>query len=79
MTAVLANLKSVAELTLLTYVTGFLGLVTASGFDLTDMGALRGALVAALPAALAAVYGVAVRRLGDVKSALALSPGDTDK
>lgn len=67
-------LASLAELTLLTYLTSFLGLVLAAGFDLTELGSLRAAAVAALPAALSVVYGVAMRRVGVLNAALISGP-----
>lgn len=65
-------LKSLAELTGAAYATSFLGLLLASGFDLTDIGALRAAAVAAVPAGLAVVYGALARFKGNYASALAV-------
>jgi len=64
-------IKSVLELALLTWITTFIGTVTAAGFDLMNISAYRAAAVSAIPAAVAAVYGFAVRRLGNSDSALA--------
>lgn len=65
-------LRSLAELTAVTYGTAFLGLVLANDFDLTDIGALKAAATAALPAALAVVYGALARLKGNYNSALAV-------
>lgn len=64
--------KSLVELTAATYGTAFLGLVLAAGFDLTDIGSLKAAAVAAVPAALAVVYGALARFAGNFDSALAV-------
>lgn len=63
-------LKSLAELVVLTYATSFLGLVTASGFNLLDVSALKSAAAASLPAAAAVLYGAVARLLGNYNSAL---------
>lgn len=65
-------LKSLAELTVVTYATAFLGLVLANDFDLTDISALKASAMAALPAALAVVYGALARLKGNYDSALAV-------
>lgn len=65
-------LKSLAELTLLTYLVTFLGLLTANGFDLTNLGAVKAAAVASIPAAMAVVYGALARLIGNYNSALAV-------
>lgn len=65
-------LKSLAELTVLTFLVTFLGLLTANGFDLTDLGAVKAAAVASIPAALAVVYGALARLIGNYNSALAV-------
>ncbi|MFI6443836.1 holin [Kitasatospora sp. NPDC050543] len=46
-----------AERTVATYVVAFLGLLLADGVDLTSVGTLRAAVVAALPAALTVIKG----------------------
>lgn len=69
-------LKSLAELVILTYATTLLGLLTANGFDITDLSADKAASVAAFPAVLAVLYGAAARALGNVNSALAVDTRD---
>lgn len=62
-------LMDMLERTLATYAVTLLGLVTADGFDLTDVGAAKAAAIAALPAALTVIKsGVAVF-VGDPASA----------
>lgn len=70
--------KSLFELVVLTYGVTFLGLVTANGFDLFDVSALRAAAGSALPAALVVVYAALVKRLGDRNSALASGKRGTE-
>ena len=70
-------LKSLAELAALTYAVGFLGLVSAAGFDITDMGAVKAASLAAFPSVLAVLYGAAVKGLGNRNSALAVDTRDS--
>uniref|UniRef100_A0AAU7GZ96 Holin n=1 Tax=Streptomyces phage Geonosis TaxID=3158856 RepID=A0AAU7GZ96_9CAUD len=72
-------LKSLLELALLTYAVAFLGLITADGFDLLNLGAVKAAATAALPTALAVVYGALVRLLGNFNSALAVDTRDRDR
>lgn len=62
--------KSLAELVGLTYAATFLGLMTASGFDLTNIAAVKAAGLAAFPAAVAVVYQAAAKALGNRNSAL---------
>ncbi|MEX2984890.1 holin [Streptomyces sp. C36] len=62
-------LADIAERTLAAYVTTFLGLIIADGFDLTDVSALKAAAVAALPAALSVIKGAIGSRIGDKGSA----------
>lgn len=69
-------LKSLLELALLTFGVTFLGLVTADGFNLLDVGALKAAATASLPAAIAVVYGALARLLGNFNSALAVDTRD---
>lgn len=69
-------LKSLVELALLTFGVTFLGLITADGFDLLNLGAVKAAATASLPAALAVVYGALVRLLGNFNSALAVDTRD---
>lgn len=65
-------LKSLIELVAVTYGTAFLGLVLANDFDLTDIGALKAAATAALPAGLSVVYSAFARFKGNYDSALAV-------
>lgn len=61
------------ERTVATYATAFLGLLLADGFDLTSVGALRAAAVAALPAALTVLKGAIGTLVGDPTSAALLA------
>lgn len=61
-----------AERTVATYVVALLGLLAADGFDLTSLGALKAAGVAALPAALTVVKSAAASLVGDPTSAALL-------
>lgn len=72
-------LKSLLELALLTYAVAFLGLITADGFDLLNLGAVKAAATAALPTALAVVYGALARLLGNYNSAMAVDTRDRDR
>lgn len=49
--------KDLLERTAAAYGTAFLGLLLATGFDLTDVSALKAAAVAAIPAGLTVIYG----------------------
>lgn len=69
-------LKSLFELVALTYAVTFLGIVTAAGFDITDLSSVRAAAVAGIPAVLAVVYGVVARALGNLNSALVVDTRD---
>lgn len=72
-------LKSLLELALLTYAVAFLGLITADGFDLLNLGAVKAAATASLPTALAVVYGALARLLGNFNSALSVDTRDRDR
>lgn len=61
--------RDVFERTVGTYVSVFLGLITAAGFDLMDMGALKAASIAALPAALTVLKGLLGTLVGDPATA----------
>ncbi|MEV0279741.1 holin [Streptomyces sp. NPDC050610] len=63
------TLADIAERTVTAYVTTFLGLLMADGFDLTSVSALKAAAVAALPAALSVLKGTIGTRVGDKSSA----------
>ncbi|MGI5336739.1 holin [Streptomyces sp. CA-181903] len=58
-------LADIAERTIAAYLTTFLGLLIADGFDLTDVSALKAAAIAALPAALSVIKGAIGRYVGD--------------
>ncbi|GHC43110.1 holin [Streptomyces cinnamoneus] len=62
-------LLDIAERTLAAYVTTFLGLLIADGFDLTSVSAIKAAAIAALPAALSVIKGAIGSRFGDKGSA----------
>ncbi|UQI44691.1 holin [Streptomyces sp. HU2014] len=62
-------LIDVLERTLAAYLTTFLGLLLADGFDLTDVSALKAAAIAAVPAALSVIKGAIGTRFGDRTSA----------
>lgn len=72
-------LKSLVELTLATYAVTFLGLLLATGFDLTDISAVKAAAVASVPAALAVVYGALARFIGNFSSALAVDTRELNR
>ena len=69
-------LKSLAELVFLTYAATFLGLLTADGFDLTDLSAVKVAATAALPSAIVVIYGALAKLLGNANSALVVDTRD---
>lgn len=71
-------LKSLGELTGLTYAASFLGLLAADGFNVLDLGAVKVAAASALPAAVAVLYGSVARLLGNYNSALAVDTRDKD-
>ncbi|MBZ4318670.1 holin [Streptomyces huiliensis] len=58
-------LADIAERTIAAYLTTFLGLLIADGFDLTDVSALKAAAIASLPAALSVIKGALGRYVGD--------------
>ncbi|MEV5510310.1 holin [Streptomyces orinoci] len=62
-------LIDIAERTIAAYVTTFLGLILADGFNLTSVSALKAAAIAALPAALSVIKGAIGRYIGDKDSA----------
>lgn len=62
-------LKDLAERTVAAWALAFLGLLLASGFDYTDVGALKAAGLAAVPAALQIVYSFLASLVGDPKTA----------
>ncbi|GGR19655.1 holin [Streptomyces netropsis] len=68
-------IADIAERTLAAYVTTFLGLLLADGFDLTDISALKAAAIASIPAALSVIKGAIGVRLGDKSSAAWLPAG----
>ncbi|KNB50327.1 holin [Streptomyces caatingaensis] len=62
-------LVDIAERTVAAYLTTFIGLLLADGFDLTSVSALKAAAIAALPAALSVIKGALGRYVGDKDSA----------
>lgn len=72
-------LKSLAELAGLTYAASFLGLLTATGFDITNLTAVKAAGIAAFPSVLVVLYGAVVKALGNRNSALAVDTRDQGK
>ncbi|MGW1074065.1 holin [Streptomyces sp. NPDC002537] len=68
-------LVDIAERTLAAYVTTFIGLIIADGFDLTSVSALKAAAIASLPAALSVIKGAIGSRFGDSGSAAWLPGG----
>jgi Putative lactococcus lactis phage r1t holin len=71
-------LIDILERTLAAYLTTFLGLLIADGFDLTNVSALKAAAIAALPAALSVIKGAIGARFGDRTSAAWL-PGKNER
>lgn len=65
----MSYLRDLAERTLATYVQAFVGLLVAGWSGALDLGTLRAAAVAAIPAALAVVKGGLARLVGDPQSA----------
>jgi len=65
-------LLDLAERTAATYATTFLGLLLADGVDLTSLGTLKAAAIAALPAALAVVKGGIAFFVGEPNTAALL-------
>lgn len=57
-------LRDLAERTISTYVQALAGLLIAGWSDAVDLGTLRAAAVAAIPAALAVVKGLVARQFG---------------
>ena len=62
-------LKDVVERTAAAYVTTFLGLLLATGMDLTNLSAVKAAAIAAIPAALSVIKGVVGSMFGDTSTA----------
>ncbi|WP_058047728.1 holin [Streptomyces roseifaciens] len=62
-------LLDILERTAAAYITTFLGLLLADGFDLTDVSALKAAAIASLPAALSVIKGAIGTRFGEKGSA----------
>jgi hypothetical protein len=63
-------LKSLIELVVATYALSFLGALLADGFDIYNLGAVKAAAGAAVPAGLAIVYGALARFVGNFQSAV---------
>lgn len=53
------------ERTVGTYAVAFLGLLLADGFDLTNLGELKGAAIAAIPAGLSVLKAAIGTLIGD--------------
>jgi hypothetical protein len=64
------------ERTLGAYATTFLGLLLASGFDLTSISAVKAAAVASIPAALSVLKAVIGTAFGDPSTVGWLPRGD---
>ncbi|MET8297389.1 holin [Streptomyces sp. NPDC005180] len=62
-------ITDIVERTIATYAATFLGLLLADGFDITSLGALKAASIAALPAALSVVKGALGPLVGDSSTA----------
>ena len=58
-------LLDTVERTVGTYAVAFLGLLLADGFDLTNLGELKAAAVAAIPAALSVLKAAVGTLIGD--------------
>ncbi|MGW1278006.1 holin [Streptomyces tsukubensis] len=56
------------ERTVAAYVTTLLGLLLATGFDLTDISALKAAAIAAVPAALSVLKAAVGSLVGDPRT-----------
>ncbi|MFE6865999.1 holin [Kitasatospora sp. NPDC057692] len=65
-------IRDLLERTLATYAVTLLGLLTAGAVDLTDLGALRAAAIAAIPAGLTVLKGALASLVGDPQSAALL-------
>lgn len=65
-------LTDLVERTAATYALTALGLLTADGFAITNLGADKAALVAAIPAGLTVVKGFIARFVGDPNTAALL-------
>lgn len=68
--------KSLTELVVLTYAVTFVGTITATGFDLFELAAVKAAAGSAIPAALVVLYGAAAKALGNRQSALIVDTRD---
>lgn len=66
------------ERTIAAYLTTFIGLLLADGFDLTDVSALKAAAIAALPAALSVLKAAIGARIGD-RSTVAWLPKESGR
>jgi hypothetical protein len=61
--------KDLIERTVASYALSFVGLLLATGFDLTDLSAVKAASLAAVPAGLQVVYSALAFFVGSPKSA----------
>lgn len=64
-----AFLVDAAERVLVTYLEAFFALLITDGLELTDLGALKLAAIAAIPAGLAALKAVVASAIGSPTSA----------
>lgn len=69
-------LRDAVERTLATYVQALAGLLIAGWSDMVDVGTLRAAAVAAIPAGLAVLKAAIARRFGDPESAALIGEYD---
>jgi phosphohistidine swiveling domain-containing protein len=69
-------LLDTVERTLAAYATTFLGLLLASGFDLTSMSAVKAAAIASIPAGLTVIKAVIGSTFGDPSTVGWLPKGD---
>ena len=71
-------LLDAAERVIATYVQAFLGLVIAGGVGAINLGTLRAAAVAAIPAALSVLKAIVASRVGSPDDASLLPPPEVD-
>ena len=61
--------KDLIERTVAAYALAFVGLLLATGFDFTDLSALKAAALASIPAALQVIYSALAFFVGSPKTA----------
>lgn len=69
-------LRDLAERVVATYLQAFAGLLIAGWSDAVNVGTVRAAAVAAIPAALSALKGLVAQRFGDPDSAALVADYD---